>query len=424
MQTVTAAIVGAGSRGRYVYGEYARRHPEQLKIVAVAEPDEEKRQTFRQQHGILEENCFESYEALFRRPRMAQAVFICTQDGMHVAPARLALESGYHVLLEKPISNTPEECVEIWRSCARHRNRLIVIAHVLRYTPFFLTFREILDSGVLGRITGIEYTENVGFYHFAHSYVRGHWADSGAASPLVLAKSCHDLDILRWLADSPVESLAASGELTEFRPENRPQGAPEYCVEGCPAQASCPYNAQRLYGSFKPAAFFRKVAQTEDSEHDLRHMLRSSDYGRCVYRCRNNVPDHLAIRLHFANGVDALFAITAFSSRMTRTLCIHGTRGELYGDLDKKRIRCTDFATMASRRVRLDVPRAGHCGGDNGLIGSFVQRIREGNTEMPTVLSQSLESHLLAFAVERSRLEKREIDFPAFARSFGIEYPL
>ena len=390
----------------------------------MAEPNEEKRQAFRLQHGIPEENCFESYDALFSRPCMAQAAFICTQDGMHFAPARLALERGYHVLLEKPISNTPEECVKIWRDCAGRSDRMVVIAHVLRYTPFFLTIREIMDSGALGRITGIEYTENIGFYHFAHSYVRGHWADSGTASPLVLAKSCHDLDILRWLADSPVESLSASGELTEFRPEHRPEGAPDNCVEGCPVQASCPYNAQRLYGGFKPAASFRKVAETEDSEHDFQHMLRCSDYGRCVYRCRNNVPDHLAIRLRFTNGIDALFAITAFSSRMTRTLCIHGTKGELYGDLDKKQIRCRDFATMASRRLRLDVPRAGHCGGDDGLIGSFVRRIREGNTEMPTVLSQSLESHLLAFAVEQSRLEKREIDFPAFARSFDIEYPL
>lgn len=421
MKIVTAVIVGAGDRGRNVYGQYALEHPEELKITAVAEPDDQRRREFQELHGIPDERCFSGYEALFSQPRLADAAFICTQDGMHYHPAYLAKQRGYHILLEKPISNTPEECVRIWKDFDDTGEQLFAVSHVLRYTPFFLQIKRMLDEGDVGRITNIEYTENIGFYHFAHSYVRGHWADSSTSSPLILAKSCHDLDVLRWLVGCPVKSLSASGSLMEFRSENAPHGAPERCIEGCPAGDSCPYNAVRLYGWFRPNSFLRRIVEMEDSTHNLEHAMRYSDYGRCVYRCHNNVPDHLAVRLHFENSVDVVLTVTAFSSRITRTLRIQGTRGEICADMDRNTIRRIEFATMKSQKIRLDVEREGHFGGDKGLTHSFVSRIAQGKTSLPTSLKQSLESHLMAFAAEQSRQKDIVINFPEFVHSLGVE---
>lgn len=422
MKTVTAVIIGAGDRGRHVYGKYALEHPEELKIVAVAEPDPQRRKEFQELHGIPDENCFVTYQDLFARPRMADSAFICTQDGMHYEPALMAKQQGYHILLEKPISNTPEECVRIWKDCAKDsHDKLFAVGHVLRYTPFFLQIKKMLDEGAVGRITNIEYAENIGFYHFAHSYVRGHWADSTVSSPLILAKSCHDLDILRWLVGAPVETISASGTLTEFKRENAPENAPERCIDGCPAADTCPYNAVRLYGWFRPNSFLRQIVEMEDSEHNLEHALRHTDYGRCVYHCNNNVPDHLAVRMHFSNEVDVVLTVTAFSSRITRTLRIQGTRGELWADMDRNTIRSVEFATMKSNRLKLDVDREGHFGGDRGLTHSFATRIAQGETTLPTSLLQSLESHLMAFAAEQSRQKNTVVNFPEFVRSYGID---
>lgn len=422
MKTVTAVIIGAGDRGRHVYGKYALEHPEELKIVAVAEPDPQRRKEFQELHGIPDDKCFATYEDLFAQPRMADAAFICTQDGMHYEPALMAKQQGYHILLEKPISNTPEECVRIWKDCAQDaQDKLFAVGHVLRYTPFFLQIKKMLDEGAVGRITNIEYAENIGFYHFAHSYVRGHWADSTVSSPLILAKSCHDLDILRWLVGAPVESLSASGSLMEFKAENAPENAPERCIDGCPAADTCPYNAVRLYGWFRPNSFLRQIVEMEDSEHNLEHALRHTDYGRCVYHCNNNVPDHLTVRMHFTNSVDVVLTVTAFSSRITRTLRIQGTRGELWADMDRNTIRSVEFATMKSNRLRLDVDREGHFGGDRGLTHSFVTRIAQGETTLPTSLLQSLESHLMAFAAEQSRQEDTVVNFSEFVHSYGID---
>lgn len=422
MKTVTAVVIGAGDRGRHVYGTYALEHPEELTITAVAEPDEQRRREFQSLHGIPEERCFTGYEQLFCEPRLADAAFICTQDGMHYRPALLAKQAGYHVLLEKPISNTAEECVRIWKDCAREgeEEQVFAICHVLRYTPFFLQIKSMLEAGAVGRLANIQYEEDIGFYHFAHSYVRGHWRDSAASSPLVLAKSCHDLDILRWLVGSRPAAVSSSGSLLEFRPENSPPGAPEYCALGCPAAKQCPYNAVRLYHWFKPGNFLRDIVELEDPAHDLGHALFHSGYGRCVYRCGNNVPDHQTVNLTFENGVEAQLTITAFSSKITRNVRIMGSRGEIVGDMARNTISYTDFATMKKTKIRLDVPPEGHHGGDRGLTGSFIESIASGKSALPTGLSQSLESHLMAFAAEKARTEHLVVDFQAFIHSFGL----
>ena len=220
---------------------------------------------------------------------------------------------------------------------------------------------------------------------------------------------------------SPLQSLSASGSLTEFKAENAPEGAPDYCIHGCPAAAQCPFNAVQLYGWFRPNSFLRQIVEMEDSEHTLEHALRHSQYGRCVYRCENNVPDHMAIRMRFANEVDVQLTVTAFSSRITRTLRIQGTRGELWGDMDRNSLQMIEFATMRRQKFLLDVGREGHFGGDRGLTHSFVSRIAQGADTLPTSLEGALESHLMAFAAEKSRQEDQVVDFQAFAKSCGVD---
>lgn len=422
MNTVTAVVVGAGDRGRHVYGKYALEHPNELRITAVAEPDELRRKEFSALHGIPPERCFAGYEELFAQGRLADAALICTQDGMHYRPALLAKQAGYHVLLEKPISNSPEECVRIWKDCAQDtaEGQIFAVCHVLRYTPFFLQIKKLLDEGAVGRLVNIQYEEDIGFYHFAHSYVRGNWRDETVSSPLVLAKSCHDLDILRWLVGSPVESVSSTGSLVEFTAANRPAGAPDYCAQGCPKAKDCPYNAVRLYNWLRPGDFLRQIVEMEDPTHELDHALLHTGYGRCVYACDNNVPDHQAVGLHFENGVDAQLTITAFSGKITRFVRIMGTRGELQGDLAKNLICHTDFATMKKTKIHLDVPAEGHHGGDRGLTGSFAFSVASGATTLPTTLAQSLESHLMAFAAEKARREHTVVDFKGFIRPFGL----
>ena len=271
-------------------GTYALEHPGELRITAVAEPDEVRRE-FSELHGIPPERSFAGYEELFAAPRLADAALICTQDGIHYRPALLAKQAGYHVLLEKPISNTPKNA-RIWKDCAQNtaEGQIFAVCHVLRYTPFFCRSKA-ARRGAVGRLVNLQYEEDIGFYHFAHSYVRGNWRDENRSSPLVLAKSCHDLDILRWLAGSPVQRHFLHRLSGGIHPPQTGRPARRTGAPSLPHRPA-PTTRVRLYHGFLPGAFLRPIVELEDATHDLDHALLHTGYGRCVYACGNNVPDH------------------------------------------------------------------------------------------------------------------------------------
>ncbi|MCK4848135.1 MAG: Gfo/Idh/MocA family oxidoreductase, partial [Candidatus Heimdallarchaeota archaeon] len=247
---ISAVLCGAGNRGKDVYGVYALQHPKDIVFVAVAEPNPVRRNEFATAHNIESQRCFESWEELLEQPKMADVAFITTQDQLHTQPTLKALEMGYHVLLEKPMAATLEECLLLTKKADECELELR-IAHVLRYTPFFRKIKDLISTGRIGDVITIDLRENVSYYHYAHSFVRGNWNNLVKSSPMILAKSCHDMDILYWLVGVPVKYISSFGSLLHFRSENAPSGASGRCL-GCPAATSCKYYAPRLYIDIVP----------------------------------------------------------------------------------------------------------------------------------------------------------------------------
>lgn len=429
---VTLAVAGAGNRGGDVYARYALDHPDQVRVVAVADPDPDRRRRLAAAHGIAEQDCFADWRQLLSGPRRADGLIIATPDGEHVAPALAALEQGYDILLEKPIADRPDEILRL-ASAAERAAGTVTVAHVLRYAPFFATVKRLLDEGAVGRPVVIEHQENIGYWHFAHSYVRGNWRREAAASPMILAKACHDLDLLRWFAGSPGVEVASFGDLVHFRGENAPPGAPDRCTDGCPAAPSCPFDAVALYvDAMEGRGGWPVSVVTPELDRAARlEALRRGPYGRCVYRCDNDVVDQQVALFEFENGVTAAFAVTGFTEENTRTLKLMGTRGEIRGHLEKGELEVRTFGRPGLRggAVRsgepyqiIRVPAGpGHAGGDDGLMRAFVDRIRRRKAgqdpgDALTSLQESLDSHLMAFAAEEARRAATVVSLGGFAR--------
>lgn len=243
-KVITIAVAGYGLRGQ-CYSQYTLEHPDTMKVVAVADIVREKVDAAKQLFNLPEQMCFDSAEQMLEQPKLADLMFICTQDRQHVPMALAALEKGYHVLLEKPISPELSECIELQKK-AHEKNRVVTVCHVLRYSPFYQTVKQIMDSGKLGEIRNISAHEDVGYFHQAHSFVRGNWRNSEETSPMILAKSCHDMDLLQWLMGQRCEYISSYGSLSHFRADKAPEGATEYCLGGCKCKDECPYDASTL----------------------------------------------------------------------------------------------------------------------------------------------------------------------------------
>ena len=401
MEPVQVVMLGAGGRGFYSYGNWILNHPEQVRVVAVAELDAARRERFAKAHGLPPNRVFANHRELYAKGQLAEALINTTMDRDHVETTLGALETGYHVLLEKPMATTPHDCVRLVRA-AESADRMLHICHVMRYSPFWVTLHETLRSGVVGEVMTVDHRENVAFWHQAHSFVRGNWGNSGRSAPMILAKSCHDMDILYWLLGRPVLKLSSFGALTHFRPEQAPQGAPERCLDGCPHWESCPYYAPRIY--LRDRSGWPISAITLDLSYEGRiEALRSGPYGRCVYHCDNDVVDHMTINMLFEREVTVTFTMHAFSHENCRTVRFDGTRASLRGHGGQGEMRLYDFRTLQEREIPMPQGEGGHGGGDAGLMTAFVQALR-GEGALRTSARDSLESHLMAFAAEESRL--------------------
>jgi len=452
---VTAVMVGAGERGYAAYGPYALEHPDELRFVAVAEPNEARRRRFAAAHRIPPEAQFRSWEHLLAHGRMADGAFICTMDQMHAGPAVAALRSGYHVLLEKPIGTTRADAISVVDTAER-TEKLLQVCHVLRHTSFFLTLHEIVTSGRLGELVSVEHRENVVYWHMAHSYVRGNWRRRDDSCPIILAKCSHDLDILAWNLGRCRE-LSSFAPPRYFRPENAPDGAPPRCTDGCPAAYDCPWFAPRLYLDLVPllhvarrspnlveragARFslrFPRITQwlrqsappleraldyrdwpisaiSEDTSRAARRRaLEEGPYGRCVFHCDNDVVDHQTVAMRFECGASGTLVLNGHSHEEARTMRYDGTRATLRGKfaygLDDV-IEIHDHRTGEVERIDFGVGAAGvtgHGGGDERLIRTFVRAVG-GDRDAAASSREALESHLIAFAADEARLEHRVV---------------
>lgn len=418
MKQVAAVLLGAGGRGFYAYGPYALNYPNEIKFVGVAEPDKERVDKFKDLHKIPEENCFRDWEQLLEKPKMADAVVICTQDRMHFEPTIKALEKGYHVLLEKPMSPDPKECL-IMGQYANKYNRIFAICHVLRYTSFFREIKKILQDGAIGKLVSIQHNENVGYWHQAHSFVRGHWRNSKKSSPMILAKSCHDMDIMLWLSGADCSKISSFGSLMHFKKENAPVGAPKVCQEGCPAENQCAYYAPRYFGEH--SGWLNLMIDPELSSSEKLDKLKQSPYGRCVYQCDNDVVDHQVVNIEFTNGVTAAFTMCGFTKEMNRTIKLMGTKGEIRGDMEKNEIEVFNFTTGRTDTIKLKSLEVGHGGGDYWIMHDFVRMLQNQDTsECTTSASVSVQSHLMAFAAEKSRIEGKVITMDDFIHELNV----
>jgi predicted dehydrogenase len=422
-EPIEAVLIGAGNRGYEAYGPYALAHPEQIQFTAVVDPHQARRQRFAEAHGIPPERQFSSWQDLYARGRIAEALVNCTLDRMHLPSTLPALELGYQVLLEKPMANTLEGNVRLVQA-AEERGSLLMICHVLRYTAFFSTLHQILASGRLGRVITVEHRENVVYWHMAHSFVRGNWRDSQIESPMILAKCCHDMDILYWNL-GPVRRMSSFGSLMHYRPENAPPGAPERCTDGCPVADECPWYAPRIY-LHGYTGWPVSVISEDTSPEARQRALETGPYGRCVYHCDNDVVDHQTVNLEFASGASGTLIMHGHSHEEARTMRYDGTRATLRGRFGLglgDSIEIHDHLTGMVEEVDLQpsgfaADGSGHGGGDAGLMATFVRALRPGGNGVDGLSTsrESLESHLMAFAAEEARVEGRVVSMDEFRK--------
>ncbi len=425
MKATSVVIAGTGGRGRITYAPYAKKFPEQMRLIAAADRIPERLEEMRQEYGLEQDKCFSSVEEMFAQPRLADMAFICTQDADHVRHACLALDKGYDVLLEKPVSADIAQCRQLLDK-AEKLGRSVTVCHVLRYAPFYQKLKSLLEEGALGEIISIQASENVGYWHQAHSFVRGNWRRSGDTSPMILAKCCHDMDLLVWLTGSRCRRISSMGGLSFFRQENAPQGAPDYCMEGCPVKDQCPYDAEKIYVTdtltgydTNGAGWMQRAVYGGTDREGLRAALGTSPYGRCVFRCDNDVVDNQSVTMEMESGVTISFHMCGLNQRNYRTIHIMGTGGDISGDLEEETLVLNRFGKEPEViRMNVEETISGHGGGDYRMLADMFRARSQGQGTL-TSLRQSLESHYMAMAAESSRLAGgRLVDVDEFVRGF------
>jgi len=413
MKKVSLCIIGAGSRGTG-YARYASENPEQAEVVGVAEPRDEYRKRIAEEHSVSPEYTAEDWKTLAAKEKFADGVIIATQDAMHADPAVVFAKKGYHILLEKPMAPSQEECTRIVNA-VKGSNIIFAVCHVLRYTEYTHNIKELVKAGVIGDLVNIQRLEPVGYWHQAHSFVRGNWGREDDSSCMLLSKCCHDLDWIRYIMGVPCKSVSSFGTLKHFREDEKPEGAGERCIE-CAYEPKCPYSAKKIYLgriTWGSTDWPVNVLAPDVTEESITDAITNGPYGRCVYSCDNDVVDNQVVNMLFEGGATASLTMTAFTEATHRKTRIFGTKGMLEGD--GSMIRHFDFLTDTWEEIDTvsgdHSILGGHGGGDLGLIKSFISAV--GNNDPEAVLSgpeETLETHMMVFAAEKARRDNTVIN--------------
>ncbi|KAK1898611.1 putative oxidoreductase YteT [Dissostichus eleginoides] len=416
---VRLIVVGAGCRGE-IYSSFGSIHPERLKVVGVADPRKFARTKLQQQHNIVNENIFEDWHTMVEREKFADAVAICTPDRHHKEPAVAFAKKGYHVLLEKPMATTAEDCTAIVEACTQS-GVMLSVGHVLRYDPIIHNIKELIEAGAIGDVMHIQHLEPVGFWHFAHSFVRGNWRNEEESSFALLAKSCHDIDLIHhWAGARRCLKVTSFGSVSHFGKKDKPAGAGNRCLD-CSIEADCPYSARKIYmdrvkqgNTGWPVSVI--CPNSFPDIESVTEALETGPYGRCVYECDNDVCSNQVVNMEFEGGLTAAFSMVAFTEEICkRKTTIYGSKGEL--SYDGQEVRVFDFLTQRSTKhsplsgaPRHFMSMSGHGGADYYLMDAFVSAVA--NNDPSLIRSgpeETLMSHLLVFEAERSRLEGRVV---------------
>lgn len=419
---VTVVIVGAGHRS-LLYAGYANTHPDKMRVVAVAEPNEARRKHAAKLFGIKPDCQFQSYLDLANRPKLADAAINGTMDRLHYESTMSLLTSGYHVLLEKPIAPSAFEVRELIIT-AKKLNRTVMICHVLRYAPFYTRIKELLVTDTIGEIVAMRTSENVSYHHMAVSYIRGRWNNTNSSNPMLLAKCCHDLDIIAWLmSGTQIRKVASFGSLKQFRPENAPKGSARRCLDGCDVESTCQYSAKANYVTMNWWNFYAweclEHIPNPTVDQKLESLRTNNPFGRCVWHCNNDVVDHQSVLVEFSNGATATHDMFCGTSRPCRTLHIVGTKGEIEGTLEDAKIVVRKPWLEKGReymeeKVEVGISGDSHGGGDLRLVDDFVS-VLMGTTASKGVSSieDSLTGHLIAFSADVAMRNSRVVHIDA-----------
>ena len=405
---VSVVVIGAGNRANK-YLEYVRLNPDKAKLVGVVELNNIRRHHVAEKFGLPESQCFSDYREFFKRRKEADAVMVCTPENMHFEPCMLAIESGYHILLEKPIAPTLEECQAIGRA-AREKRIIVAVCHVLRYHPYFMKIKELCDSGELGNIISISHRSAVGVDRSSHGFVRGMWRQEARTNPMLISKCCHDIDFLLWLTKTPCRKLTSFGSLRWFKEKNAPEGSAERCLD-CQVESRCPFSAIDLYRIRRDWIDNFDVPEGKSIDEVIEEVLRNGLYGRCVYYCDNDVVDHQIVSMEMESEVTINFSMDIFTLKDNRETHISLTEGEIDGDETVLRVRrfrgaeetVYDFSDIQGTPF--------HAGADLNIVADFVDAVQTGRRDVVTSIDRSVESHRICFEAERSRKEMRTILF-------------
>lgn len=414
MDKVKVAVIGAGVRGTYTYAPYILEYPNLCEIVAVVETKKGRRDLFSQKYNLKEEYIFESEEQFFASEKIADAVIIATSDDSHYNYAKLALEKGYHILLETPMANSLDGLVHLKELSHTYSDRILMTCHVLRHTEFFNKLKEIIDSRELGELSSIQYNENIGYLNFAHSYVRGNWRNSSDTSPLILSKSSHDMDILLYLTGSKFRKIASFGSLKHFNSDSFKLTMSENCYR-CSEEENCPYSCKKIY--LENNSVMNNAVHINPTKENLETILKEGPYGRCVYRSDNNVVDNMVSIIEFENNVSATFNLSAFTKECNRTIKLMFTHGEVGGSFNDNEIRIKKFGEDEDRLLSLGKNDLSNNNANSNLIKSFINSVSQKNYISPNSnIKDSINSHVMAFAAEYSRVSEEVIYVDDFFR--------
>ena len=406
--SIRIVAIGAGNRTNK-YLEYVRQHPDKVKLVGVVELNDIRRKHVAERFGLEASQCYVDCRDFFKASVQADAVMICTPEDMHFEPTMLAIEAGYHVLLEKPIAQTLEECLAIGEA-ARKKNVLVSVCHVLRYHPYFMKIKELVDSGELGHIISINHRTSVGVDRTAHGFVRGIWRKEAVTNPMLMSKCCHDIDFLLWLTKTPCRKLTSFGSLRWFKEKNAPEGSADRCID-CRVERTCPFSAIDLYRVRRDWIANFDVPQGKTIDEVIEDQLRYGLYGRCVYRCDNDVVDHQIVSMEMESEVTVNFSMDIFTLKDNRETHISLTEGEIDGDETILRVRKFRGATEKVYDFSDIAHTPFHAGADLAIMADFIDAIQTGRRSLVTSIDRSVESHRICFEAERSRKELRTILF-------------
>lgn len=412
---LTVAIIGVGSRGGETYGRYFIERPDMFKITSLCEIKPHRLDKYQKEFNVDISQCFIDEKDFFKEKR-ADLVVISTLDADHVRHALMAINVGYDILLEKPITCNEEELFALQKA-ADEKGVKILVCHVLRYTVAMEKIKELLDSKIIGELVSIDHLENVAFWHQAHSFVRGNWRRKDETAPMILAKCCHDLDLLQWFASSTCESVSSYGELNYFKKEKAPEGASKRCLD-CPYINDCPYSAYYIYiqrwkkdGSPTNCWPYNVLSDEKLTEEVLYNAIKEGPYGRCVFYCDNDVVDSQSVNILFKNGVTANLKMTAFNKYSGRYIHFFGTLGEIIMNEHEGTIKVLPFNKddIIYKISDLTNDLRGHGGGDIKMMQYLHEMLTTNNEVLKTTLRGSIQSHLMAFAAEKSRLENGKL---------------